>query len=49
MKTAITFLAFMIKNPTAPLQTLIKMFNKLPVTEKEKVSEAFSAVYKETE
>jgi len=48
MKTAIGFLAFMVKFPTAKLEELLARFADLPTEEKAKVKEAFKTVDKET-
>ena len=44
MKTAILFLAYMVKYPTAKLDELIKLFDGLPHEERVKVKQAFAEV-----
>jgi hypothetical protein len=41
MKTALGFMAFMIRFPAAKLEELLERFEALPAEEKAKVKEAF--------
>lgn len=47
MKTALGFLAYMVKFPTAKLEELLQRFAALPLDEQAKVKQAFKTVDKE--
>ncbi len=49
MNTAIEFMAYMVKHPTAHMNELTELFEALPDDEKLKIKEAFIAVTEEKE